>query len=154
MAHIEDTFGQDHADHHIVPERNYYLIFAALVVLTALTVLAANFQFGGLLNEIVALGIAVLKASLVILFFMHVRYSTPLLRIVVGTGFLFFTIMVVFTMSDFVSRDWRSTPPRQIPVAVEESPPPVTEGTQGPQPTQAPGQDLLVPRGATPNPGR
>ncbi|MDP9380830.1 MAG: cytochrome C oxidase subunit IV family protein [Chloroflexota bacterium] len=153
MAHITDPIQRDHEEHHVIPPRNYVIVFGLLVVLTILTVLAANFQFGGLLNEVVALGIATMKASLVILFFMHVRYSTPLLRLVVAAGFIFFGIMVLFTMADFVSRDWRSTPPRQIVAPVEQAPPPVTEPTLGPQPTQAVGQDEVRPRG-TVNPGR
>lgn len=143
MAHIDEPLHRDRdSHHHIVPVTTYLLVFAALMVLTVLTVLAATVNLGGVLNEIVALGIAVLKASLVILFFMHVRASTPLMRIVVAAGFVFFAIMVLFTMSDYVSRDWQSTPPRQLVVPEEVPPPPVPEDNRvlAPQPTGATGQ--------------
>ncbi len=142
MAHIEEPLQRDHQEHHIVSTSAYIIVFALLMLLTVATVLAATVNLGGFLNEVVALGIAVLKAALVITIFMHVRYSTPLLRIVVAAGFVFFGIMVLFTMGDFMTRTWQSTPPRQLAVPVEESPPPVPEDRPllRPQPTGASGQ--------------
>lgn len=128
-------------------------MFGLLLCLTFLTVLAASLNLSGIWREIIALGIAVTKASLVILFFMHVRYTTPLMRIVVLAGFVFFSIMVLFTMSDYLSRGWQSTPPRQLVVPVETAGPPVVGPTLPPNPTRAPGQDENVPRG-TVNPGQ
>jgi cytochrome c oxidase subunit 4 len=85
---------------HIVSVRVYITIFLALLVGTALTVAAAFFDFPGRLNTIVALTIAVVKATLVVLYFMHVRYSARL----VWVGILF-----AFTFSDYFTRHWLST---------------------------------------------
>lgn len=94
---------------HIVSKQVYFVIFGALMVGTALTVLAA-FQdlesiFTGA-NTVVALTIAVTKATLVVLYFMHVRYSTRLIWVVVVAGFFWLGILFVLTMSDYLSRDW------------------------------------------------
>ena len=94
---------------HIVPLKVYFAIFAALMVLTASTVWVAFLDLGAL-NTFVALGIAVTKATLVILFFMHVKYSTKLTWLVVASGFVFLAIMLALTMSDIVSRGWLGTP--------------------------------------------
>jgi cytochrome c oxidase subunit 4 len=90
---------------HIVSKKMYFVIFGALMVLTAITVFAANIDLGSeKLNTIVALAIAVTKAMLVILFFMHVRYSSRLTWVVVAGGFLWLFIMVSLTLSDYLSR--------------------------------------------------
>ena len=94
---------------HIVPLKVYFAIFAALMVLTASTVWAAFVDLGAL-NTFVALGIAIIKATLVILFFMHVKYSSKLTWLVVASGFVFLAILLAFTMSDIVSRGWLGTP--------------------------------------------
>lgn len=88
---------------HIVQPSLYYKIFGALMVLTALTVFVAFFDFGPL-NNVVAMGIAVLKATLVILFFMHVKYSTRLVWVVVAGGFVWLGIMFVLIGTDYISR--------------------------------------------------
>jgi len=95
---------------HIVPKRVYLLIFAALLVLTAITVWVA-FKDLGPLNDVVALGIAVVKATLVILYFMHVRYSSGLTWVLVVAGFLFLVILLSLTMSDVATRHWLPQPP-------------------------------------------
>ncbi|HLL72703.1 MAG TPA: cytochrome C oxidase subunit IV family protein [Pyrinomonadaceae bacterium] len=90
---------------HIVSKKVYYLIFGALMVLTALTVWVANIDLGSeKLNTVVALAIAVTKAVLVVLYFMHVRYSSRLTWVVVAGGFLWLVIMVGLTLSDYLSR--------------------------------------------------
>jgi len=94
---------------HIVPVRIYLAIFAALMLLTALTVSVAFYDLGAL-NTIVALAIAVTKASLVILFFMHVKYSSRLTWVVIGSGFVFVAILIGFTVADLLSRGWLGTP--------------------------------------------
>jgi cytochrome c oxidase subunit 4 len=94
---------------HVVSIKVYFAIFAALMVLTAGTVAVAFVDLGPL-NTFVALGVAVTKATLVILFFMHVKYSTKLTWLVVASGFVFLAIMIAFTMSDIVSRGWLGTP--------------------------------------------
>ena len=79
------------------------------MVLTGITVKAAYVNLGSF-NIIVALGIAALKAILVILYFMHVRYSPKLTRLVVAAAFLWLLILLVITMSDYLSRGWLLVP--------------------------------------------
>ena len=88
---------------HVVPIRVYLAIFAALLALTATTTAAAYVDLGRL-NVVIMLGIAVTKALLVILYFMHLRWSTRLTHIVVASGFVFFAILVLLTMADVVTR--------------------------------------------------
>jgi cytochrome c oxidase subunit IV len=95
--------------HHVVPVKVYLAVFAALRVLTTLTIGVAFLDLGPL-NTIVALGIAVTKATLVILFFMHVKYSSRVTWVVVSSGFVFVAIMIGFTVADLVSRGWLGTP--------------------------------------------
>ncbi len=90
---------------HIVPLRVYYTIFGLLMLGTLITVLVAMVDLGPL-NVFVALLIAVTKATLVILYFMHVRYSSRLTWVIVSAGFFWLAIMVVLTGSDYVSRGW------------------------------------------------
>jgi cytochrome c oxidase subunit 4 len=73
---------------------------------TTLTVLAAFYDFPGPLNAIVALTIAVIKATLVVLFFMHVRYSGRLIWLVIGSALFWLAIMFAITFSDYSSRGW------------------------------------------------
>ena len=89
---------------HIVPMRVYFLIFFALMILTTVTVWVAFLDLGAL-NDVVALGIASTKAMLVILYFMHVRYSSKLTWIFAAAGFFFLIILLAFTMSDVLTRD-------------------------------------------------
>jgi cytochrome c oxidase subunit 4 len=90
---------------YIVPKRTYYLIFAALMVFTGITVAVAFIDLGRM-NTAVALGIAITKATLVVLFFMHVKYSTRLTWAVIGGSVFWFGILVVLTMSDYLTRMW------------------------------------------------
>jgi cytochrome c oxidase subunit IV len=80
-------------------------VFAALLVLTALTTTIAFIDLGRL-NVFVALTIAVVKASLVLLYFMHLRYSPRLTLVAVAIAFFWLGIMILLTMSDVVSRGW------------------------------------------------
>lgn len=89
--------------HHIVPLKTYFAVFAALLAGTATTVWAAFFDFGPL-NTVIALAIAGGKATLVILFFMHVKYSKPLLWVLIGSGFFWLGLLVTLTISDYMSR--------------------------------------------------
>jgi len=88
---------------HRVATRIYFVVFAALMVLTTVTVWVA-FRDWGWFNTPIALGIAVIKATLVVLFFMHVRHATRLTQVVVVSGFLWLLILFAFTMSDYLSR--------------------------------------------------
>jgi cytochrome c oxidase subunit 4 len=90
---------------HIVPVRVYVTIFAVLLLLTATTVIVSGIDLGRL-NTVVALTIAVTKALLVLLYFMHVRYGTRLTWLVVSAGFVWLGILIVFTMSDILTRSW------------------------------------------------
>jgi cytochrome c oxidase subunit 4 len=94
---------------HIVSPKVYFTIFGALMVCTILTVFAAtvdlNAYFPGL-NIIVALTIAVFKAALVVLFFMHAKYSPKRTQLVIVASVFWLAIMLFMTMSDYVSRSW------------------------------------------------
>ncbi|MGA8043185.1 MAG: cytochrome C oxidase subunit IV family protein [Terracidiphilus sp.] len=92
-------------EHHIVSPKVYAAIFAALLVLTALTV-AASFAELGIFNPIIALAIAVVKATLVVLFFMHVKYSPKLTKLTVGAGLFTFIVLIGMTLSDYFTRAW------------------------------------------------
>jgi len=94
---------------HIVPKRVYFAVFFALMILTALTVWVAFFDLGAF-SDVAAMGIAITKATLVILYFMHVRYSSGLTWVFVIAGFLFLVILLAFTMSDILTRDWPPSP--------------------------------------------
>ena len=88
---------------HVLPLKIYYGIFAALMVLTGLTVWVATIDLGKA-NVVVALTIACIKALLVILFFMHVRYSSRLTWMFAAAGFLWLAILFTLTMSDYLTR--------------------------------------------------
>ena len=90
---------------HIVQPRVYYLIFIALAVLTVATWSIAKIDLGRM-NAVVALTIAVIKATLVVLYFMHVRYSSRLTWVFVCAGFFWLAIMVALTLGDYMTRGW------------------------------------------------
>jgi cytochrome c oxidase subunit 4 len=94
---------------HISPTRTYYAVFGALMLGTAITVLAA-FTDLGLLNFPVALAIAITKATLVILFFMHVKYSSQLTKLFVGMAFFFLVVLFGLTLTDYLSRGLQTYP--------------------------------------------
>ncbi len=89
----------------IVPPRIYYGIYAALLLLTGLTTFVAFFDLG-LFSPIVALTIAVVKASIVALFFMHLRYSGRLTWVVGGAGLFWLGILLTLSLSDYLTRAW------------------------------------------------
>jgi cytochrome c oxidase subunit 4 len=95
----------EHAEHHIVTPLQYIYVFVTLLVGTAITVGAAYIDLG-VLNPIVALGIACFKASIVILFFMHAAYQSRLIKITIASGFFVFLVMIAMTMTDYLSRTW------------------------------------------------
>jgi|SRR5690349_22707804 cytochrome c oxidase subunit 4 len=90
---------------HVAPKSLYYTVFIALIIGTGLTVLAAEIDLGAL-NNVVMIAIAGTKALLVILFFMHVRWSTRLTWVVAGSGFFWLLILFGITMADYMSRGW------------------------------------------------
>jgi cytochrome c oxidase subunit IV len=101
-----------HADlghEHVTPLSVYFGIFGALMVLTIITVAVAWVNLGSL-NILVALGVAVIKASLVVLYFMHVKYSSKLTWMVVGAGVFWLFILLSITMADYLTRGWMPSP--------------------------------------------
>ena len=92
---------------HILPKRVYYTIFAILLFGTYLTVQIAFIDLGAW-NTVAALTIAVVKATLVVLFFMHVKYSTKLTWAVVLGGIFWLGILLALTMTDYLTRGWRT----------------------------------------------
>ena len=94
---------------HISPKSTYVTIFGALMVCTILTVVAAFINLGNL-NFPVAITIAVFKATLVVLFFMHVKYASKLTKLIVGVAFFFLGILLSLTFADYLSRGWMTAP--------------------------------------------
>lgn len=100
----ESSSGHDEAHHHVTPPKVYLTTFGALLVLMALTI-AASYAHLGVMNNVVAMVIAVTKATLVVLFFMQVRYGTKLTWLWAGLGFVWFLLMFGI-LSDYISREW------------------------------------------------
>ena len=95
---------------HEVSPKVYIVIFLALAALTVLTVVAAGVDAGGpALHLLVALGIALAKATLVVLYFMHARYAGGLTKLVILASVAFYVILVFLTLSDYVTRSWSLT---------------------------------------------
>jgi cytochrome c oxidase subunit IV len=121
---------------HVSPKSTYYLIFGTLMAATAVTVFVAFLNLG-VLNFPVAISIAIVKATLVVLFFMHAKYSSRLTKLIVGGAFFFLGVLLMLTMTDYLSRGWHTSERGTT-----------TAGTQprvGPAPAEAP-----VPAGAEP----
>ena len=95
----------EHGEHHIVTPVTYAIVFGTLLFFTALTVVAAYIDLG-IFNPVVALGIASFKAVIVILFFMHVKYQSKLVKLTVSAGFFTFLVLITMTLSDYISRAW------------------------------------------------
>ena len=91
---------------HIVSVKVYLTIFLILMGGTILTVVAAQADFPGPLNAIVAMTIAVFKATAVVLYFMHVRYSSRLIWLIVGSALFWLVILFALTFSDYSTRNW------------------------------------------------
>lgn len=92
-------------EHHIVKPKTYLLILIALLILTATTTRVAFWDLG-IWNPVVALLIAVTKSVLVVLFFMHLRYSSKMLKLTLCAGLFTFLLLIILTLSDYVSRAW------------------------------------------------
>jgi len=97
---VPDSHGE-----HIVSPMVYFLLYIALLVGTALTVGASYIDMGPW-NPVVALAIATVKATLVVLFFMHIMYSSKLMKLTIGAGLFTFLTLVGMSMSDYISRAW------------------------------------------------
>ncbi|HEY4742730.1 MAG: cytochrome C oxidase subunit IV family protein [Candidatus Acidiferrales bacterium] len=94
---------------HVVPVRVYVMVFLALLFLTGLTTGVAFVDLGAM-NTVAALAIAVVKMLLVALFFMELRYSPGLTRVVVVTAFFFLALLISLTLADNFTRPWTPTP--------------------------------------------
>jgi cytochrome c oxidase subunit IV len=94
---------------HVASIKSYTLVFLSLLALTLATTVVATIDLGAF-NVVMALFIAVVKMMLVALFFMHLRYSTVLTKVVVGGGMLWLGILLLLSLSDFVTRGWLPVP--------------------------------------------
>lgn len=96
---------------HVVPKKLYLAVFFGLVILTWVTTFVSTIDLGRW-NVFVALAIAMSKASLVALFFMHIKYSTRLTKMIAACGVFWLCIMLFITMSDLWTRGWMGVPGR------------------------------------------
>ena len=96
---------------HIDSVKTYGLVFAGLIAATIITTAVAFIDLGPF-SVVAALAIAACKMLLVALFFMHIRHSTRLTKLVVGGGLLWLAILLVFTLADFGTRNWIGVPGR------------------------------------------
>jgi len=99
------------SEHIVTPVRTYVAIFVALLVLTGVTYLVALQDFGWM-NTPIALAVALVKASLVVIYFMGVRYNTPLTKVTVVAGFFWLFILFGLTLNDYLTRGWLNVPGR------------------------------------------
>ena len=109
------NYDVDHSDdhHHIVPLKTYYIIFGLLMLFLLITVGAAEFDFAervgqnfAWMNIIVALAIAVVKATLIVMYFMHVKFSGRLIALFAVAAYFFVGIMFLMTYGDYLTREW------------------------------------------------
>jgi cytochrome c oxidase subunit 4 len=97
---------EEHSATRHVSLATYLIVFAALMVLLVVTALVAFYVHAGDLNLIIALVIATIKAALVVLYFMHVKYASRLTKVFVCAAFLWLAILFALTFADYVTRDW------------------------------------------------
>ena len=98
-SHMSET------EHHIVSPVTYVAVYITLLIATGLTVGAAFIDLGAF-NPVIALAIACFKSVIVILFFMHVYYVSRLTKLTVAAGFFTFFVLIMMTLSDYMSRSW------------------------------------------------
>jgi len=96
-------------EHHIVPVSTYLAVISFLMVLLILTLVAAAFDLGAL-NLPIAMVIAVAKAAAVMYFFMHLKWSSKLVRLFATIAFAFLAILFVFSLNDYIGRGWVGMP--------------------------------------------
>ena len=109
MADHAPAHDHSHVHGHITPLPIYLAVFATLMVLTVLTVVVAYFDFGAW-TKVIALGIASFKATIVVLYFMHVKYASRLTQLFAVTGIFFLFVLFGLTMIDYGSRMWVNPP--------------------------------------------
>ena len=134
-GHAEDAIG------HVVDLRVLLGVFAALMVLTAVTVAVSYFDFGKL-NLLVAMGVATVKAALVALYFMHLKYDRKIYAIIFVGAVLFLALFIIFTMFDTMYRDEPSEVPAMTsePAATPAEASPADSTTSGLDSAAAPSQ--------------
>ncbi len=106
---------------HIVSVRSYLIVFFALLGLTALTVGVAYIDLGSM-NTVIALVIAATKMLLVMLIFMHVKYSSRLTKLAILAAFFWLGLLLTFTLSDYFTRHWTPTPSNWGPSISQPAP--------------------------------
>jgi cytochrome c oxidase subunit IV len=94
-----------HESHHVVGPAQYVLVYITLLLFTGITAGVAFLELG-IFNPIVAVAIACLKGGIVVLFFMHIKYSSRLVQFTCGAGFFTFLVLVTMCLSDYMSRAW------------------------------------------------
>ncbi len=102
---MTDQKEMEESQHHVVSPVTYAIVFGALLVFTALTV-GASYVEMGIFNPIAAILIACIKAVIVVLFFMHVKYSSQLTKLTVFCGIFTFLALISMTLADYISRAW------------------------------------------------
>lgn len=124
-----DSHGEGH-EHHVAPVRDYVFTFLALLVLMILTVIASQYNFG-VANNLIAMAIAITKATMVVLIFMGVRHNTRLTWLWAGLGFVWF-LLLFGILSDYYTRGWIPVPgwEQAAPDGVKTETPAI-QGTQG-----------------------
>ena len=109
--HAQTNNVEVHNTHHVISLSVYYRVFAALMVLFVVTVAAALVDFTHLIGpEFGCLNIVVVKAVIIVLYFMHVRYSSRLTQVIAVAAFLWLGILFLFTLTDYFSRSWLPDP--------------------------------------------
>ncbi|EMY77010.1 caa(3)-type oxidase, subunit IV [Leptospira weilii serovar Ranarum str. ICFT] len=98
-VHAEES----HGSHHVISVKTYSLIFATLIFFTLITVWVAGIDFGAM-NVIIAMAVATAKASLVLGYFMHLKYDSIMNRVIFGSGFLFLLLLFGFSAADIFTR--------------------------------------------------
>lgn len=109
--HHNEQAVEPHAEHHVVGKGVYFGVFAALILLTWVTAGVATIDLGRL-NIFVALAIALFKASLVVMFFMHVKYGTRLTKMIIMCGIYWLFLLLFIVMMDIWTRSWMGVPGR------------------------------------------
>lgn len=105
MRQNQQAVDSTHHAHHIVPARVYVTVILLLMFLTYATVHVAFHNFGGLWNLVIALGLATIKATVVALWFMHVKYSGRLVQLTIITALLFLMLMIFGVLMDVKTRE-------------------------------------------------
>jgi cytochrome c oxidase subunit 4 len=114
----DDAHGHQGRHHHVASSALFGRVLVALLILTVVTVAVSRFDFGGA-NLLIAMGIAAVKASLVISFFMHLKWDTPINQIAFLGSFLFLSLLLLFTLADLSTRG-RANPTHRIKAPVNK----------------------------------